>query len=364
MSVCLSRLRLHLTPGIGYKTYLQLTADYTEDEIFSLPFSELEKIPGIGPKKAAGLKDIEYLEQAKRELEQIEKQQIRLISLEELPPLLSMIPDPPLFLYVKGIFPREERGITMVGTRKCSKTGRFLAFSFAQQFVQAGLVVVSGLAEGIDTSAHYGALSEGKTIAVLGSGLNQIYPRSNLKLAHQIVEQGGTLLTEFPLEQFPQKINFPRRNRILAGLTDAVLLVEAPEKSGALITVEFALNYGRNVFVVPGSVLYASCRGSNLLLQEGATPCLDPQDILLEYGLGKNISNKIGEIPDSFSPLEKQVYTALKNGKQSLEELQEETGLTEMPLIRILGSLEMQGWVQSRLGQYVLSQKVVFKRQE
>jgi DNA processing protein len=310
----LNRLRLHLTPGIAYKTYQKLLDFYEEEEIFSLSLHALQKVPGVGPMKAEALKKEVYLEQAKRELEAVSRLGIQLILHEALPPLLQQIPDPPLVLYVKGSFDLQQANITMVGTRRCSSLGRSCAFELAKHSAQASLTVVSGLAYGIDTAVHQGALSTGKTLAILGSGLEEIYPLSNQKLAQQICQQDGALLSEFPLYQKPQRENFPRRNRLLAGISPLTLLIEAPLKSGAMITADYALDYGRDLMVVPGPPFKEYCKGSNRLLQEGAGCCLSGNDLLSYYGIGENTPERCPQW-QKFRPEEQKVLEFFQNKK-------------------------------------------------
>ncbi|MEK7486405.1 MAG: DNA-processing protein DprA [Planctomycetota bacterium] len=354
----LSRMRLHLTPGVGYKTYCQLLKFYAEEEIFQVSAEDLQKIPGIGPIKALRLKDLQYLEQAKQELDRIEQHHIQLLPWEELPFLLAQICDPPLLLYVKGSLPSDFSRVTIVGTRRCSPYGRNETFRLSRQLAEAGIWVLSGLAEGIDTAAHQGVLASGtgRTLAVLGSGFQQIYPPRNKKLAEQIVEQGGVLFSEFALTQPPQKGHFPRRNRILAGMVNLVVLMEAPERSGALITADLALEYGREVFVVPGPISSPSCKGSNRFLKEGAQICLGIEDILDYFGMSSQTKVRPVLKMESLDPESQKVYQALLSGPQGIESLEISCQLPILGLLRILGNLEIQGILQHRGGRYQLTE--------
>lgn len=199
------------------------------------------------------------------------------------PPRLAEIYDPPPVLYVRGeLDPPERPSVAIVGTRGATGYGRMAAEHLAGGLARAGVTVVSGLAIGIDAAAHRGALSGGgRTIAVLGNGLDRVYPSQHARLAAQIAE-AGALVTEFPLGTKPDAMNFPRRNRIISGLTSGTLVVEAGAKSGALITASFALEQGREVFAVPGSIFSPVSQGTNRLIRDGATPVTSPEDVLAE----------------------------------------------------------------------------------
>ena len=201
------------------------------------------------------------------------------------PYLLRQIPDPPLALFVRGdVTVLEQMQIGMVGSRRPTNDGCRLAGEFAGQLAECGIVVTSGLARGIDTCAHQGSLSAGgKTVAVLGNGLNSVYPASNKKLAESIVKNGA-LVSEFPLDYSPRPHNFPRRNRIISGLSLGVLVVEAAAQSGSLITARHALEQGREVFAVPGSIRNPMSRGCHALLRDGAKLVEQLTDILEEIG--------------------------------------------------------------------------------
>lgn len=205
---------------------------------------------------------------------------------DEYPRLLKEISDPPPVLFVKGaLLPEDERAVTVVGTRRTTAYGREACDHLVRGLAKAGCTIISGLARGIDAVAHRAALeSKGRTLAVLGSGIDVIYPAEHQALAEQIIANGA-LISELPLGRRPEASNFPRRNRILSGMAQACLVVEAPEDSGALITVSHALEQGRDVFAVPGSVFSPASRGTNKLIQDGAKLILDCDDVLQELNL-------------------------------------------------------------------------------
>lgn len=203
------------------------------------------------------------------------------------PQMLKKIYSPPKELYVIGNKEILNMScVAIVGCRECSQYGRKVAEKFAYELSKRGLVIVSGLAKGIDSFAHIGTVyAKGKTIAVLGSGLDNIYPKENVELARKIVEYGGCIISEYPLGTKPEKKNFPQRNRIISGLSKGVLVVEAKEKSGTLITVDFAIEQGRDVFCVPGNINSFNSVGTNELIKQGAKLVNNINDILEEIKL-------------------------------------------------------------------------------
>lgn len=204
---------------------------------------------------------------------------------KDYPKRLSKIYNPPKKLYVLG---NEEIlnnfAIGIVGTRNASQYGKEITKSLAYGLAKRGIVIVSGMARGIDTSAHIGAiLAKGKTIAVLGGGFNHIYPKENIGLFNKIIDSGGAVVTEYAEEILPIATNFPKRNRIISGLSQGIVVTEAGENSGSLITADLALNEGRDVFAVPGNVLSKTSKGTNNLIKQGAKLVENIFDILEEY---------------------------------------------------------------------------------
>jgi DNA processing protein len=225
-----------------------------------------------------------------RELERIERAGIRPISLDDsrYPRLLREIAAPPPVLYVRGeLTPADEVAIAIVGTRRATASGREIASRLGEELAAAGVTIVSGLARGIDGAAHQAALrADGRTIAVLGSGPDVIYPPEHRQLAERIAEQGA-VIADYPPGRKPDAVNFPARNRIISGLSLGVILVEAPARSGALITADFAAEQGREVFVAPGAMLAAASAGSNALLRDGARAITSAQDVLDDLRIGE-----------------------------------------------------------------------------
>lgn len=207
---------------------------------------------------------------------------------ERYPTLLTQIPDPPPLLYIKGeILPMDDKALAIIGTRKATTYGQKVTERIAIALANSGVTIVSGLARGIDATAHKFTLkSGGRTIAVLGNGIDQVYPRENKKLADEIVKyEQGALITEYPLGTPPNAKHFPSRNRIISGLSLGVLVVEAPEGSGALLTAHNAAEQGRDVFAIPGNISSPNSRGTNQLIQDGAKLVMYPHDILDELDI-------------------------------------------------------------------------------
>jgi len=202
------------------------------------------------------------------------------------PSLLSQLPDAPTVLYVRGTITTEDsRALSIVGTRKATTYGRDVAYDLAKQLGRNHVTVVSGLAHGIDTAAHRGALDGGgRTFAVLGCGIDRIYPADNRELAHEIA-RSGAIISEFPLGTPPEGRNFPRRNRVISGIAFGVLVIEADQGSGALITADIALEQGREVFAVPGNIYNPTSRGTNRLIQDGAKLVMSVNDVLDELDI-------------------------------------------------------------------------------
>lgn len=202
------------------------------------------------------------------------KNHIDIISIqdEEYPKLLKEIYDPPVFLYIKGNKKiLNNNSISIIGCREATSYGLKVAGEFAYNLSKQKINIISGLARGIDSVAHFGAVrANGKTVAVLGNGLDTIYPKENNNLIQNILNSGGAIISEYPLGTLPKKENFPARNRIISGISRGILVVEAKEKSGTLITVDFALEQGRDVFVIPGNINSINSVGTNNLIKQGA----------------------------------------------------------------------------------------------
>ena len=269
-----SLIHLNLIQGVGPKTVQVLFELFgSAEQALNATQAELERRENLSP----AIRELLIRKQVKipleKELELIEQYGCQVITQDDAayPPLLKEIADAPLMLYVKGeLKPEDALSISCVGSRSAKDYGRQVSHRFSYQLAQRGVTVVSGLARGIDTNAHRGALDAGgRTIAVMGNGLSLIYPASNDKLAEEIM-QAGALISEFPMGMQPMGKNFPRRNRIISGMTLGTIVVEASNRSGALITARHALEQGREVFAVPGPIFSELSTGTHKLIREGA----------------------------------------------------------------------------------------------
>jgi DNA processing protein len=280
---------------------------------------------------------------------------------ESYPQLLKEIDDPPLLLFVVGDLELLQLPqIAIVGSRNPTPIGVETAFNFAQTFAESNLVVTSGLAIGIDAASHRGAVSvSGKTVAVLGSGLNSIYPKSNIKLAQNIIDSGGALVSEFPLQACAESWHFPLRNRIISGLSIGTLVVEAAMRSGSLITAKLAAKQGREVFAIPNSIYNQKASGCHSLIRQGAKLVEHPLDVLEEF-------------PEIFQALKLQNVNRKNTGKKNKLDCRYSKLLDcmgfEMATIDVLATrmnlpisqvgellleLEMQGLIKAEMGGYI-----------
>ncbi|MEI6646660.1 MAG: DNA-processing protein DprA [bacterium] len=273
--------------GIGSVTAQQIIeALGSLAAVFEASEETLQAIPGIGVERAMLLTQDLRRVSAEEELERASKTGVHLITWDEetYPALLKEITDPPLVLYVAGdVTALDTPSIAIVGTRHPTVYGRETARRFAYQLGVAGYTIVSGLAEGIDTEAHLGTLkAKGKTVAVLGGALDCLYPKSNTKLAREIVTSGGAVISEYAFGRQPDRQTFPMRNRIVSGLSRGVLVVEAPINSGTLITAGQGMDQNRSVMVIPGRIDSAASQGGHKLLKEGARLVTSPEEVIDE----------------------------------------------------------------------------------
>lgn len=295
---------LNLVPDIGslrLRTLLDHFGDL--DRLWQASDEEVRRVSGFGPRLAQRLVEGRRHTQAlEDELALATRHGLTLMTLQDAayPARLRAIHDPPLVLYVKGRLPApEEATIALVGSRRASTYGMAVARRLAYDLALRGITVVSGLARGIDGAAHRGALeARGRTIGVLGGGFCCFYPKEHEALASQMAEAGGAVLSEYPMRMSSLAQNFPRRNRIISGLSQGVVVVEAAPRSGALITCDLALEQGRAVFAVPGPITAVTAGGTNQLLREGAIPVTCAEDVLEELNLGSETRGRRQETGD------------------------------------------------------------------
>lgn len=266
---------------------------------------------------------------------------------ERYPACLKTINDPPPVLYVRGeLRPADEWAIGMVGTRNASAYGREAARILATELARAGVTIVSGLARGIDGQAHRGALDVGgRTIAVLGSGVDIIYPWENLKLAEEIVAHGA-VVSEYPLGTQPEASNFPPRNRIISGLSQGVIVVEAGEQSGALITAAFAADQGRDVFAVPGNIFHRNSAGANRLIRDGAAPVLSANDVLEALSMTAVAQHVEAQMLLPTDATEARLFDLLSQEPMHVDEMSRAAAMPIAQISSTLTLMELKGLVR------------------
>ena len=358
-------LGLGQVKGVGNVTYKTLIDEFHDPEtVFEAPLKRLEEIPGIGKKTAANIKNFKEWDWVEKEIGLIEKQDIVFLTLRhsDFPKALLSIPDPPPYLYVKGtIYKKDENAIAVVGTRVPTQYGISAAEGISRELAGSGITIVSGMARGIDAAAHRGALAaNGRTIAVLGSGIDVIYPSDNKKLYEQIISNGA-VVSEFPIGMSPLAENFPQRNRIISGLVKGVLVVEASEKSGSLITAGLALDYGRDVFALPGNITSFKSKGANKLIKQGAKLVEDARDILEELSISGTGMTGAGlkpvpAVPDSLRKIqadlssEEEKIMSLLDEPSFIDTIIQRSGLPAQKISALLLNMELKGLVQQQAG--------------
>jgi len=311
-------LTLIRSDGVGPTTFAKLMKHFgSPDRALGASISELAKIEGIGFKTAEQIVATRNKFETGKELELAEKLGVWIIHLEDprYPPPLKQIYDPPPVLYVKGSLTRQDNlAISVVGTRRCSLYGQEQASRLAHFLSSAGFTIVSGMARGIDTAAHQGALAaKGRTIAVQGCGLSQIFPPENKRL-FELIAQSGACVSELPLQYEPKSENFPPRNRIIAGLSLGTIVIEGPLRSGALITARAALDNNREVMAVPGKIDSPLSKGAHRLIKQGATLVESVEDVMEALGyVGEQLQ---GHVTEAVTAASQKMETPLFEGRQ------------------------------------------------
>jgi DNA processing protein len=344
-------IALNTVPGLGpVKIYRMINVLGGASRVIDAARSALTRIEGIGDLLANGVAELSKGPSLKNELDLMKKFGVSVFSYHDAgyPELLKNIYDPPPVLYVKGsLLESDNKGIGVVGTRRPTQYGRNMAYRFSGELAELGLTVVSGLARGIDRYAHTGALDKkGRTIAVLGNGLSYLYPPEHRQLSEKI-SLSGALVSEFSMSMGPLPQNFPRRNRIISGLTLGSLIVEAPVASGALITAHWAVEQGREVFAIPGFVGIKNSQGPHQLIKTGAklVECID--DILEEIGFKRTRRTEfIAPIKMALSDAEKKVFEILTEQAMQIDEICRQSVLPINELSGILVMLELKGYIK------------------
>ena len=336
--------------GVGNVTFRRLLERFDSPQAaLSASPNELATVKGLSPTVVDGIRGGAWQRFAEQECQRLRTSGARLMTFTsaDYPKSLFEIPDPPPFLYIRGELRTSQPAIAIVGSRKATSYGLLAAGRLSEGLARHGMVVVSGMARGVDTAAHKGALlAGGRTTGVLGCGIDKVYPPENRKLYDEMVEK-GCLVSEFPLDTLPLAENFPRRNRIISGLSRGVLVIEAAENSGSLITAQYALEQGRDVFAVPGNISFASSRGSNRLIKQGAKLVDCVEDILEELpGSRTTASGENGEAPSrnfALTPKEAAIYELLARSPLHIDDIINQTELTAGEVSSMLLHLELKG---------------------
>lgn len=363
-------LAISLTPGMGPTRARKLVEHFGGPEaVFRASLTELEGA-GILAVSAQSLATGKSAELAREELARAAAADVTLLSLDDpaYPPRLKEIYDPPLILYVRGNPDAvTQPGIAMVGTRHPTPYGSGMAERLACDLATQGLVIISGMARGVDTASHRGAIAaKGKTVAVFGTGVDVIYPKENSRLSEQILALGGALISEFPLATFPAPQNFPIRNRILSGMSVGVLVVEAAEYSGTRITARCALEQNRDVFAVPGNVTNKNSWGPNTLIKQGAKLVATWEDVWEDLPAEVRLALTPPSSPESpgadsaslfpnegLPPHEKKILSLLKADESThIDEIVEklEAQMSSSEIFAALFELELAGKVRQMPG--------------
>jgi len=351
-------LALSFVPGVGRVTYSRLINQFNSPRlVLEAPIEKLKKC--VNEKVARAIKNFSHKDRVEKELSLMKRFQVSLVTLKDnnYPKNLAHIYDPPPFLYMKGKLKEEDKiSIAIVGSRLSTNYGRSVAERISRELTKQGITIISGMARGIDSSAHKGALSaNGRTIAVMGCGLDVMYPPENSKLYQQIVSKGA-VVSEFPMSTPPEGSNFPTRNRIISGISLGVAIIEASSSSGSLITARLALEQGREVFAVPGMVNYATSKGTHRLIKDGAKLIENASDILDEIlpqcsspdntSRANNLSEKLSDL----SPEAKSIFKFLDKEPIHIDAVIKKSGLSIGLISSILLDLELKGIVEQSPG--------------
>ncbi len=345
--------------GIGHKTTVMLlNAFHSIEGVYQAKHEELLKL-NLKEEVIGYLNKKYSIEELENEFDHMKKRGIHFICIEdeEYPEKLKKLYDAPWFLYYRGELPNDNLpSIAVIGARDCSAYGSDVAYYFSKELSMLGIQIISGLARGVDGMAHKGAIScGGKTYGGIGNGLDLCYPRENYGLYQEVNLHGG-ILSEYPIGSKALPYHFPLRNRIIAALSDGILVVEAREKSGTLITVDSGLEQGKDIFALPGKLTDELSKGCNLLIQNGAKLVLSPEDILVE--LRNQYSSLLGVKTNAtllkkedLTEMEQRVYSLLSYQAIHVEELLVKTDLNQGQLLEALFELESKQYVRLITGQ-------------
>ena len=353
--VALSRVQ-----GLGCVSFKKLAGHFGDPtEALSASTAALAEIQGLDQSVIDGLRNFSAWDEAEKEIIRAEKAAVKIVPFTDssYPARLRMISDPPSLLYLKGEIRRDdEKAVAVVGSRSTSDYGRRVARDLCRGLASLGFTVVSGMARGIDGTAHETSLNAGgRTIAVLGSGVDRVYPAEHDKLYRRISENGA-VISEFPMGTRPLAFNFPARNRLISGLSLGVVVVEATEKSGSLITAALALEQGREVFAVPGEVGASRSRGAHRLIRQGAKLVETVDDIVEEIApqllvrSGKTLSAPRRTLPQNLGDEFQRIFGLFQERPLQIDEVIESSGCSPSRVSEILLELELQGYIKQLPG--------------
>jgi DNA processing protein len=356
---------LKSVPGIGTVNFTALADKFgLLSAVFAAPIAKLKETTGISKVIAEEIINFNDWDKVKKELELLDKNKVNIITYHDelYPRRLLDVYDRPPYIYVRGNLNSGDINIAMVGSRQASAYGKYTTERISRELAMRGVTVVSGMARGIDSAAHRGALTaHGRTVAVLGSGLDVIYPPENRKLFEDII-QSGAVISEYPLGTPPRSSNFPARNRIISGMAYGVVIVEAGEKSGSLITARLALEQGREVFAVPGSIDSAGSRGTNKLIKQGAKLIENTDDILEEIlpqieriskpAFKPDTEEDTGEYAKTLSGTDRRIIDFVSRGSIHIDDLISSTGLSSADILSALTAMELKGVIQQHPGKF------------
>ncbi len=348
-------LALKMVPGVGNRLFLQLLKQFGEPEkVFRSSRKELLKVEGINDSLASLIVRVKVPDEVEEELTLVLKNGYKIVTFSDpdYPALLRHIHDPPPVLYVHGNLRPNSLNIAIVGSRNATSYGRTVTERLSGDLVALGFTVVSGMARGIDSSAHMGALAaKGETIAVLGCGLGTVYPAENKSLFYKIAKSGA-VISEFPFHAPPEAHHFPIRNRIISGLALGTVIVEATHKSGSLITAQLAIEQDREVFAVPGSVRSFKSMGTHRLIKQGAKLVEHVNDIIEELNIEQGAAPVKPEVPspEELTPEEKIVLNELSPYPIHIDRLVRQVSLSAGDVSSLLLQLELKGLVTQSPG--------------
>jgi DNA processing protein len=326
----------------------------TPERIFDAEMRDLLSVEGIGINRAKNIKEFSFWKNVDKQIKVLEKKEIKVVGINDTsyPEMLRETEDAPIVLYIKGdIQPQDRYAIAIVGSRKPTFYGTSVAENISEELASMGFTIVSGIARGIDSLSHKGALrAGGRTIAVLGSGLDVPYPAENKGLMDKIIDY-GCVMSEFPPGTPPDRENFPRRNRIISGLSLGVLVIEATSDSGSLITAGYALEQGREVFAVPGNITFSTSVGTNELIKRGAILTRKAEDIVEELApVLKGFIRSKEKAKIEMTEEEKNLCNMLSGEPKHIDIISRESGLSTSKILEILLRLELKGAIKQTTG--------------